>query len=69
MFSAAVHHSYACSSQSVSMGPGIHLDVSQIKMQALEFDGNEFGPGMKILPITQTWILVNFTDGVNSVLQ
>uniref|UniRef100_A0A3B3RPI6 Lysosome-associated membrane glycoprotein 2-like luminal domain-containing protein n=1 Tax=Paramormyrops kingsleyae TaxID=1676925 RepID=A0A3B3RPI6_9TELE len=44
MFSAAVHHSYACSSQSVSMGPGLYLDVSQIKMQALEFDGNEFGP-------------------------
>ncbi|KAF6730832.1 Lysosome-associated membrane glycoprotein 1 [Oryzias melastigma] len=43
LFSARSGHSYSCRSQSVYMGNGLYLDVTQAQMQALDLQNGNFG--------------------------
>ncbi|CAL8384574.1 unnamed protein product [Arctogadus glacialis] len=44
LFAAQVGHSYSCRSDSIYMGKGLYLDVTQDRMQAFNFTkSNEFG--------------------------
>ncbi|KAJ8008020.1 hypothetical protein DPEC_G00100400 [Dallia pectoralis] len=44
LFLAASLHSYSCKNQSVFMGNGLYLDISQNRMQAFDLiDGRDFG--------------------------
>lgn len=46
LFGARVGHSYSCrGGESLDMGHGLFLDVTQVQMQAFNLtDGYEFGP-------------------------
>ncbi|KAM4611365.1 lysosome-associated membrane glycoprotein 1 [Polymixia lowei] len=44
LFAAKIGHSYSCKSDSVYMGSGLYLDVTQDRMQAFNFSNNvDFG--------------------------
>ncbi|XP_064184991.1 macrosialin [Anguilla rostrata] len=43
LFPAAIGHSYSCRNQSVYLGKGIHLDMTQVRMQALNITNTNFG--------------------------
>ncbi|XP_078792702.1 lysosome-associated membrane glycoprotein 1 isoform X5 [Oryzias latipes] len=43
LFSARTGHSYSCKSQSVDMGKGLYLDVTQTRLQAIGLQNANFG--------------------------
>ncbi|KAK2852057.1 hypothetical protein Q5P01_008333 [Channa striata] len=43
LFPAKIGHSYSCRNESVFMGNGLYLDVSQDKMQAFNLTSGDFG--------------------------
>ncbi|XP_043101051.1 macrosialin [Puntigrus tetrazona] len=44
LFSVDVGHSYSCKDETVDMGNGVSLDLTQFRIQALEIKNNVFGP-------------------------
>ncbi|CAG5929611.1 unnamed protein product [Menidia menidia] len=43
LFPAKIGHSYSCKNESIHMGNGLYLDVSQDRMQAFNLTNNDFG--------------------------
>ncbi|XP_023135864.1 macrosialin [Amphiprion ocellaris] len=43
LFAAKIGHSYSCRNESLYMGHGLYLDVSQDRMQAFNVTNNDFG--------------------------
>jgi len=43
LFSAAPGHSYSCSAETVYMGKGVSLDLTNYRLQAFNIKNNGFG--------------------------
>ncbi|XP_066538152.1 macrosialin [Hoplias malabaricus] len=44
LFTMKAGHSYSCKSESIYLGRGLNLELSQQRIQAFDFDKNQFGP-------------------------
>ncbi|KAF4111425.1 hypothetical protein G5714_008456 [Onychostoma macrolepis] len=44
LFSVDLGHSYSCKAETVYMGAGVSLDLTQFRFQAFNIKNNEFGP-------------------------